>query len=90
MRTYRTAERTVIDEFEIGRTCDICGKEIEQKPYREDVCTISCSEGDNYGSEGADYVTTEFDVCVECFKSKLTPFINGHLGAVPSVCERSW
>lgn len=69
-------EREVVDYV----TCDICGIRIQSTGmYEVDEVTISRNVGTCY-PEGSGGERTEYDVCGECFQSKLMPFIEGFTG----------
>ena len=71
--------------------CDICGREIKPEGHCEVRRTIvSITEGRAYGSDGGDTETREFDVCAECFREKLVPWISSHRGTEPRVQESNW
>jgi hypothetical protein len=69
-------------------TCDLCGKDTEQKYGEVAETCVSCATGERYGSEGQ-YDKITFDVCVDCFKSKLVPWFAAQ-GVTPRESDCSW
>jgi hypothetical protein len=73
--------RTVTDHY----TCDLCGKSTRDTDnwcgdaYAADEVCVSMRIGTNY-PEGGSSEETIFDICPDCFKQKLMPFLHG-LGA---------
>lgn len=55
-------------------TCDICGDEIKKEMYDATEMTIEMRTGSSY-PEGGYGEKIEYDLCDECFKSKLMPWL---------------
>jgi hypothetical protein len=77
------------DTVTVSITCDLCGRE-SQRPdgWGKDAfdvrsVTIEAVEGYSF-PEGGDYETTGYDLCPDCFWSRLVPWMDGQ-GAVPTV-----
>lgn len=69
-------------------SCDICKEKIVEGTYETREAELSMKVGDAYPElQFGDY--TEYDVCTECFKSKIIPFMES-LGAKPKVTEYHW
>ena len=77
--------------------CDICGKiaslsndtYVWGKDYYDRIGTsVSYSSGYSY-PEGGTITETKFDICPECFKTHIIPFM-ATLGAVPRKEESDW
>ena len=65
-------EQTFIQH--LANTCDMCGKVIVTKMYEELEIVVSYKYGDNY-PEGGSGDTKSVDLCPECFKNELIPFL---------------
>jgi len=69
-------------------TCDICKREIKNGGYNIDEVELRYKEG--FGClEGGQGTCIEFDICSDCFKGKLIPFLK-ECGAEPVVSEWDW
>ena len=74
--------------------CDLCGAKSDhngdwvRRPSVAEV-TVEFKEGANYGSDGVDLKTTIVDICPECFKGKLLPWLESQ-GAKSRVEEDNW
>ena len=69
--------------------CDICGKDIENPTdcsIREVI--VSCKTGSSY-PEGGDSTEATFDLCVDCFKQHLKPWLESK-GAVMQKTKSVW
>ena len=55
-------------------TCDLCGKVIVEMVYERKEVTIESQVGEVY-PEGGSYESTTVDVCVECFDTKVVPWL---------------
>ena len=84
-------------QYLIGLTCDLCGRETKWRGWAEDCwdvdeieikVTIRRHQGQNYpeGGWGTDY---EVDLCPECFKDKLIPWLESQ-GAKVQQTEWDW
>lgn len=70
-------------------TCDLCNKEIrDEGVYNHDIVTISRKVGVNYPDSGSE-TEVYFDVCGDCFASKVIPALES-LGGVVYKEERDW
>ena len=66
-------------------TCDLCRKDIKSESYRTDEVMIYYREGSSY-PEGGHGTETKVDICGECFKEVLVPWLESK-GAKPEVRE---
>lgn len=66
--------------------CDICHQKIDDERRGLDDVTIEHRFSDNYWPEGGDGIDTTFDVCAECWKVHIVPFMKS-LGAEPQIKE---
>ena len=62
--------------------CDLCGKEIVHEAYDVDAVKIEYEKGCRYMECGTVEVMS-FDMCSDCFKNKLAPWMESQ-GAVAS------
>ena len=80
----RVDEPRFVDKV-VALICDICGRSAKNPsndyndPWNSDPYTIFkteivCEEGTRY-PEGVDVKQMSFDICPDCFKNKLVPFI---------------
>ncbi len=69
-------------------TCDICSKEVSERMYDVDEVTVSRVKGERYPDNGHT-VELAFDLCGECFDTKLVPALKA-LGAEPRSEETEW
>ena len=77
----------------VSTTCDICkktfpGMEWPREPYSILETNVSMKIGTSY-PECGDGVETIFDICPDCFVTKLIPALRA-LGAEPREREWSW
>ena len=77
MKTYK--EVTYSRNALIRTTCDMCGKVSKYDDWAEDnyevqEVTIKYNEGTHYPEGGYGNITS-VDLCPECFKIKLVPFL---------------
>lgn len=81
----------------VKRTCDCCGREADhpdrgnweaRTSYDVSTVEISMEEGSSF-PEGAVKERTVFDMCPECFKTKLMPFLES-LGMKPRTKDTGW
>jgi hypothetical protein len=64
--------------------CDICHEQFEEPTgYDVDKVTVSYRNGSSF-PEGAFGETIRFDICPECFDTKLKPFICS-FGSEPTI-----
>lgn len=65
----KKSKRIVVDEHYVGIRCDVCGKEIEQKPHtygKNLVRYAKCTRGHReWGIDSSDSLE-KFDVCPQC------------------------
>lgn len=97
MRQTEKRTWTTVREVVIKTTCDICGKDIcdclpDKRKNWYDVCnvTISSEEGKDYGSDGGNTESHEYDVCIRCFREKVEPFIQSFICAKPTITEHDF
>jgi hypothetical protein len=101
MRTRKTivvpATPETTKEVEGDTFCDICGRaapsrgvrgEWGEDSYAVAEVEVSMAMGSSY-PEGGSSTVTEFDICPECFSSKVIPWLREQ-GASPRVEERDW
>lgn len=74
-------EKRLIEQIEYFKKCDLCGFETYAKdekwstsPYNILETEVKIKEGKNY-PEGGDWVEKFFDICPQCFKEKLIPWL---------------
>lgn len=99
MKTYEERSITRKEKFLIQRKCDLCGRPDKEKVFKslwgealwdinetEIKITIRQKEGHNYpeGGSGTEY---EIDLCPECFKNRLVPWLKSQ-GA--NIEEKEW
>jgi hypothetical protein len=73
MKHYITKQITT--ERLIKTTCDICGKDVENKHiYQRDEASIKHTKSEEY-PEAQFGKTIEIDICGDCFSDKVFPFI---------------
>ena len=68
--------------------CDLCGKELMDGRFNVDDVTLKLESGSRY-PESCDIERTTVDMCGECFKNKLLPWLES-LGVKPKVEEIDW
>lgn len=94
-REYKTTKRTIEDERLIKTTCDICGAIAKYGEWSSSVwevneteikITIHKKDGEAYPEFG-DGCETTIDICPECFKNKLIPWLQSQ-GA--DIEEKEW
>jgi len=81
MKKYKSIERHYSETILESEYCDICKNNIRvNKAYAVNETKVSIREGHHYPQD--DFVGTEitFDICPDCFRSKIIPFLEG-LGA---------
>jgi hypothetical protein len=92
MRTFKTvtvpATPETTKEVEDKTLCDLCGIAIREHGYDVDSVTMEWEVGARY-PEGADVECTGFDVCGDCFKNKVVPWMREQ-GATPRIEDRGW
>jgi hypothetical protein len=94
-REYKQVDVPARTEKRLARiTCDICGREGKDDDWEArgyDVCEVEVrhKQGVNYPDSG-DGDEIDLDVCPECFREKLVPFIEsfGRVKIKPK--EWSW
>lgn len=89
MRTYgeEVVPRKIIKKL-LRCTCDVCGCEIKEGTFEIHETTVSRRVGNSYPGGGSSS-TTSFDICGECWESKLVPYLNS-LGAKEEITEDDW
>jgi hypothetical protein len=82
LKTYETKTREVTTTYAKEVVCDLCGSValIPHRPWSENVghtseVTISYIEGLADYDGGGNTRTSSVDVCPECFKSRLIPWL---------------
>lgn len=83
---------TVLDHYK----CDLCGKTSGTGDWRPEggsynirSTEVRMEIGSNYGSDGGNVEKTIFDICIDCFTSKLIPWMASQ-GAKPRTEESDW
>lgn len=97
MRTYETRTVEETRKVLVKRTCDICGREaVDDTRWKCDTqwqhnettlrVTVHQTDGTNYpeGGWGTEFIV---DMCPQCFKDKLLPWIKSQGGDVQ---EQDW
>lgn len=69
--------------------CDLCGKDFAEKYGEVAEASVWCETGERFGGEAANITRISFDVCVECFRSKLVPWFAEHR-VTPRESDKSW
>jgi len=78
--------------------CDLCGKDVNRdlvgaSSYEFDEVTVEIEvkrrEGENY-PEGGSGTETIIDVCPECFRGKLVPWVESHGHAKIETKDWDW
>jgi hypothetical protein len=93
MKIYKTVTKPATTYQEVDQiACDLCGR-TTRKRWKEDgfdalETEVRIKEGSSY-PEGGSGTEIEFDVCPDCFKSKLIPWLEGQ-GAKTTVREWEW
>jgi hypothetical protein len=93
MRQLRTFTVPAHQEQRDVIHCDGCGRPSASSLDWDDeqnrlACTrIEMQVGDNY-PEGASYVETSFDLCPDCFATKLVPALAALFGTGPHVEDK--
>ncbi len=93
MRKTETTEQTRKVTTCVQFSCDICDKDAdrpereswEQRGYDVVRTTVAIEEGTAF-PEGRNVERQSFDICPECFKNTLIPFLES-LGAKPTVTD---
>lgn len=85
--TIEQVPATTREHYEIK--CDLCGADTEEKWGEVADVTVQCETGESYGGDGAKITRLSFDVCVECFKTKLVPWFAAQ-GVTPRESDKSW
>lgn len=67
-------------------TCDLCQREIRKDQYDATETHVSLRTGTSY-PEGGSGIEVEFDICVDCFKGRLIPWMQVQGAPVE---EREW
>lgn len=93
MRRYETRIEKVERTFLVSVTCDLCGRDALRKngawgthAYDATEVEVSLREGESY-PEGGGGTIYEIDLCPECFKERLIPWLRSE-GA--TVEQKEW
>lgn len=93
MREYKTFEETVTRQVCTKVVCDLCGaegrelgNEVQWEKTTYDAATTIFAESGARWPDSAQVETTRFDVCPNCFKTKLVPWMKSQ-GATPTISE---
>ena len=78
-------------------TCDLCGREAPSPhhpfhtwavdTFAVTGTTVELREGVAYPDDDGDIKTTSFDICPQCFRDKLVPWLKEHGVSGPTVEE---
>jgi hypothetical protein len=75
MKHYRIKEiPATTRREETHTTCDICNADTNQYGYDVDECTIKNEQGSRF-PEGTNLDVLACDLCGECFRTKLVPWL---------------
>ena len=101
MKRTETRQEQTVREIVAEMKCDLCGKPTPKDPRREGVfldswalgydyaeTTVECRTGESY-PEGSFTETLVFDICPDCFKDKLIPWLASQ-GAQPRKEDRDF
>ena len=93
MKTFETKKIEVDHTELVEMKCDLCGRAVRsddwsKKAYGVADTTVEIEEGEHY-PEYRCTETTSFDICPDCFKNKLIPWLKSQ-GAEPTVKENDW
>lgn len=87
MKHYSTVDVPATTRtFVHHKTCDLCAVKISKKPYEVSEVSVSYKHGNSYPECGSG-AETSFDLCADCFKDKLAPWLISQ-GAKPT--EEEW
>lgn len=95
MKTLKTvvvpATPETTKEVEDKTLCDLCGKVIDVRGYDVDEVEIKIThtKGESY-PEAAYLTESGFDVCGECFTTKLVPWMKAQRATGPTVRDAGW
>ncbi len=99
MKHYEDRTETRTTKVCVRRTCDLCGRETKDgtdwdgtSTYdfeeTEVSVTVKCETGERYPS-GGQSTAYAVDLCPNCFKDKLVPWLQGQ-GAKVDPVELDW
>lgn len=90
MNHYKLETVSKLEKKLIKTTCDICNNEIKNLEfYKFDEVTISHRYGERW-PEGGNSETLDLDICPECFKNKILPFIEKLANKNFTYSESDW
>jgi hypothetical protein len=92
MRNYEEKEVTINKKFCARRVCDLCGKETpglewERGYYEVAETQVNIRTGNGY-PDGGSGVESTVDICPNCFREKLIPWVESH--GVSKIEEKEW
>jgi hypothetical protein len=73
----------------VGHRCDSCGKHLDGSVNTVSDALVSCQRGTNFGSDGGDIETLEFDICPECFDFYIVGLFRER-GIHPRASRKQW
>ena len=73
MKHKKLKTTEIVEKFEQWTTCDVCHKKIQDKFIITECQTHACFPEGSW-----DYL--KIDICHDCFKNKLVPTLEKHLG----------
>lgn len=86
------ATTKVVDDHYV---CDLCGTKTQVNGLwpgqfgNSAETTVEMKQGDGWGTDGGDIAVTSFDVCIDCFQSKVVPWFRSQ-GAEPRIENIDW
>lgn len=83
---YKDVVQKVVDTSETF--CDFCSSKISNSYYAVSETTVECRFGHSY-PEGGSATTLDVDICMNCFESKLIPWIKSQ-GVEMRETESDW
>lgn len=93
MKTWKKKTVTKEETFLEKMNCDLCGSVVLKEDWSTgrfdtEETVISMKQGSSY-PEGASGVETTFDICPDCFETKLIPWLEDQ-GAEAQKREYDW
>ena len=74
MKHYKTVRVEYTKQVEEKVVCDLCGNDIAEESHEVNEVTVKHKYGESY-PEASWGQEVEVDMCGECFKSKLMPWL---------------
>lgn len=90
MRTYKKITIPETTENKLDSIfCDICGEKKTREFYSISDVTVSYKSGFSYPDSGSSREVS-YDICSNCFTSKLVPWLESQGATNPQVEEEYW